>query len=185
MNMAIDLTPRYHGNGFIQVSLNPTTRVHIYVPDLPREFKRVANARIHDHAFEFVSTVLVGYLRHTKYSVRPGVKGDHGFWMVDKEAQGEPLTKVGYCDCTMKKHSGIMAGGSYKFGGPLNFHDTWADEFTVTVMSKVGHTYLYSPKIVGLHDPVKLDDAFSDQPPVEMMNEYMRKALALVANKYD
>lgn len=176
----IDLvdTARFHGNGFIQVVLNPVTRMHIYDPDF--EFKRVKNARIHDHAFDFTSQVLVGELLNERYDVwAPGA--GHGLYKVDKQQEGEPLVRI--CGCGMDHvfTDVIKAGYSYKHSGPRNFHDTLAHEFTVTVMTKTGYHPDYSPRIVALDDAPEPDDAFGTQPLPNQMRASIQKAFRMLA----
>jgi hypothetical protein len=56
--------PFLHGNGFMIVKLSDTERLHVWHPSLPSQ--KVATP-IHDHTFDFRSTVLRGVLAHTAF----------------------------------------------------------------------------------------------------------------------
>lgn len=62
------VSPRVHGNGFIQVDLwGPGSRLNVWGhPDIPRQ--RVSTA-IHDHRFGFVSTCIRGQIVNFTYEV--------------------------------------------------------------------------------------------------------------------
>ncbi len=62
-------SPRVHANGFLQIDITPTVRLHVWGdPRIPRQHVQTP---IHDHAFSFTSRVLVGTLNHRTFSVRP------------------------------------------------------------------------------------------------------------------
>lgn len=167
---------RFHGNGFIQVPLNDLTRMHIFDPDF--EWDRVENARIHDHRFWFTSKVLVGRIFHRTYNIERLEGGDHGLYTVDSSQEGEPLIRVASCDVYENLTQVISEGDSYKFGGSSNFHDTFAEEFTVTIMTKTAFEPKrseYDPWVVALGDE-KPDNAFDNQPRPCHMRESVQKA---------
>lgn len=57
--------PRVHGNGFIQLDLDKTHRLHIWGdPRIPRQ---TVATHIHDHVFSFFSDILVGRLLQVRY----------------------------------------------------------------------------------------------------------------------
>ena len=62
-------SPRVHANGFIQVDITPSVRLHVWGDDrIPRQ--RVPTP-IHDHAFQFTSRVLLGALTQRTYVLHP------------------------------------------------------------------------------------------------------------------
>jgi hypothetical protein len=68
-SITLDHKPRVHGNGFIQLDLSPSSRLHIWGhPDIPRQ--DVATA-VHDHRFGFRSRVLLGRMGNRRYLSRP------------------------------------------------------------------------------------------------------------------
>lgn len=172
---------RYHGNGFIQVVLNPVTRMHIYSPDFNPWL--VENARVHDHSFYFVSQVLTGFLIHSTFSVEagPGVKDAvHGLYHVDKKQENEPLVRLTSCSSKHIRNRIIHAGESYEFGGPGRFHDTWAEVPTVSIMTKIATEREHTPRVVSLFDE-EPDDAFSRQPEYEHMADEVHRILSMVS----
>jgi len=174
---------RFHGNGFIQVPLNKVTRMHIYDPDF--KFKRVENARIHDHQFTFESTILVGRLFHTVYDVRRQTEDEepHGLYMVDEDAEDGPLVKIDMCGLYNEKTEVYSEGQNYRFGGAQSFHDSWSEEFTITVMTKVAfepRRSEYYPWVVALNDEVP-DNAFGSQPSIKRMRPVIQKAFRMLA----
>lgn len=58
-------SPRFHGNGMIQLPLSEKTRLHVYHPAMP---PKVQNAQIHDHCWPMWSRVLHGRLSQRMYS---------------------------------------------------------------------------------------------------------------------
>ena len=57
--------PRVHGNGFIQLDLTKTTRLHVFGD--PRIARQKTRTPIHDHVFSFESRVIVGRLINIVY----------------------------------------------------------------------------------------------------------------------
>lgn len=64
--------PRIHGNGFIQVDLDPHRRLHIWDVRLPRQER---DSSIHDHAFSFQSECKMGTLVNVPMRVYRDVPG--------------------------------------------------------------------------------------------------------------
>jgi len=169
---------RYHGNGFIQVVLNPVTRMHIYSPHFLEDFPRVDNARIHDHKFTFTSQILLGRLINRTYNVwAPG--GPHGYYRVDETQKDEPLVRI--CDCGLVDRSieVYSAGESYDFGGPRNFHDAFAEELTVTVMTKTKVDLDHQARVVSIND-VTPDNAFGSQPDYNDMRREVQRVMRIL-----
>jgi len=57
----------YFGLGFIQIVLNKYERIHFYTDELP-----TTNEDIHNHRYNFTSTILKGQFRNDKYKLIPG-----------------------------------------------------------------------------------------------------------------
>jgi phosphoribosyl-ATP pyrophosphohydrolase len=53
--------PQWFGLGFIQMKLNETDRLHFWHPDLSPD---VSEEEVHDHRYDFTSTVLKGEVTH-------------------------------------------------------------------------------------------------------------------------
>ncbi len=160
---------RFHGNGFIQVMLNSTTRLHIWSPKFPAI--RVDNARIHDHRFWFRSKVLLGELHHKTYSVRQdNLSGDHGLYRTDSHSKVVPLKKIGRCDVVQSSLDIYRVGDEYKFGGPGRYHTTDATRLTVTIMTKFRTDSTYFAHVVALRDE-EPDQAFDNQPDQNLIKD--------------
>lgn len=62
----MEYRPRVHGNGFIQLDLTPTKRLHIWGhPDIP---KQVSSTQVHNHQFDFTSRVITGKMINRMYT---------------------------------------------------------------------------------------------------------------------
>ncbi len=57
----------YFGLGFIQIVLNKYERIHFYTDELP-----TTNEDIHNHRYNFTSTILKGKFRNDKYKLISG-----------------------------------------------------------------------------------------------------------------
>jgi hypothetical protein len=74
LRVAQVVRPRVHGNGFIQIDLSTSTRLHIWGhPDIPQQ--KVATP-VHDHTFGFRSRILVGRLINVLYDVEVDADGE-------------------------------------------------------------------------------------------------------------
>ena len=169
---------RFHGNGFIQVYLNAHTRLHVWSPELPAT--RVQNARIHDHRFWFCSKVLLGTLYHQEWEVYLDGTGEHGLYQTAEHSKAAPLERIGKCSISERALKIYMRGDEYYFGGPDKFHDSWANELTVTVMTKFSTAPGYNPRIVALGGDSP-DHAFDNQPDHAELNKELRRVARIVA----
>src|SRR5271168_5571627 len=52
--------PYWFGLGFIQLKLSDTERMHFWLPEIPHPERE----EIHNHRYDFTSTVLAGHLMH-------------------------------------------------------------------------------------------------------------------------
>ncbi len=168
--MSGPLVPRFHGNGFIQVYLNSLTRLHIWSPEFPQT--RVQNARIHSHRFAFRSKVLLGCLHDDQYEVRhcpnTGADGDlydipEASSNVDKSAPLRFLEPVTLRRTELRLYP---AGMEYvEDGYETSFHDSYADQLTVTVMTKIGNAPPGTwARVVCKDIGIPPDHAFENQP---------------------
>lgn len=132
--------PRVHGNGFVQLDLTPTMRLHIWGDQ--RIPQQATPSPIHNHRFGFVSYVLVGALRNMVYRPVPLMLGESGAVIFD-EYTPEPrdgedtvlrATGNGY---VLDTDSDVLvrAGESYTLG-PGKIHDSQPEGLTVTVIVK-------------------------------------------------
>lgn len=70
----LDLDYLWKNKEMVHLKLNPTQRVHFYSHNL---VKTTQNEEIHDHRYDFVSTILKGYFEQTIYDVRENEKGNY------------------------------------------------------------------------------------------------------------
>ena len=104
--------------------------------------------------------------------------GEHGLYRVDAET--DKLRRTGSCRLHCFGTDIIKAGESYEFGGPLEFHDTFAEELTVTVMTKTLEIDGYEPQVICLNDDSNPHDAFGDQPTQALMRSEFERAMRLL-----
>lgn len=89
MNLDIDYLKKnakmihWFGLGFIQVKLNDFERLHFYTDKLP---KTTTEEEIHNHRYNFVSTILKGALWHDIYEVRviEGFTTLNQYWLTEE-----------------------------------------------------------------------------------------------------
>ncbi len=65
-------TPQWFGLGFIQLKVSDRERYHFWHPELPPE---VQHEEVHNHRYDFTSTVLRGTLRNEIYSFTVDTQG--------------------------------------------------------------------------------------------------------------
>lgn len=136
--------PRVHGNGFLQLDVTKFERLHVWGhPDLPRQ---VVDTGIHNHRFDFRSTVLVGRVFNVTYDVDD----------LDNVTSFDTAARVTHIahiprvrdgeDTILEPHHGVIVGarpharlvqqGScYFMSGPA-FHETVSDRPSATLMEK-------------------------------------------------
>ena len=66
--------PQWFGLGFVQLKLDATRRLHFWDPTLAT---LVNEKELHDHRYDFTSTVLAGRLDHIVYEFSEHPDGDH------------------------------------------------------------------------------------------------------------
>lgn len=136
------IRPRVHGNGFIQVDLTDTTRLHVWGDKrIPRQN---VYTPIHDHVFGFKSTLIVGRLFNVVYGYSSHQFGDYAVW--------EP--KVTHRENTILERTNKRvrvfpirtdlveqntANRNYEMD-PFIFHESFVTEPTVTIIQKWGVT---------------------------------------------
>lgn len=139
-NMGVE--PRVHGNGFLQLDLDAHQRLHVWGhPALPRQD---VNTAIHDHRFGFVSKVLAGRLvnaRYYTYSLDDDPELDvpptHSVFIpVPREGEDTELRPTGkQVVAHVYSIRFINRGDSYEML-PGEYHETFSEQLTVTLMAK-------------------------------------------------
>lgn len=132
--------PRVHPNGFIQLDLTETRRLHVWHPRLP--YRQTTYHSVHDHVFGFVSHCYSGRLGHVQYTVVPAARGTHILWQAKQVGPEESVLKARSdrrFSLFQLLTTVVQPGQSYGFG-PFDYHETLANEPTLTVIDKHGPT---------------------------------------------
>lgn len=143
--------PRVHGNGFIQLDLTDTQRLHIWGdPRIPRQR---TPTMIHDHVFDFMSRAVVGRLINVTYDYVEMEYGDYRVYTPSiREGEDTVLkptgTYVNLYASSVDMISGNSASDRYDMHRGV-FHETIApDGPAATVISKAGKTQAQGAKDV-------------------------------------
>lgn len=140
------INPRVHGNGFIQLDVDPKTRLHFWGdPRIPRQ--RV-DSGWHDHSFDLFSCVLKGRLTHITYKVHGDqLRGQfYGYRAVEQPGtQNTELKRIVHSDDVTPAKFDLVVDETFqiKEGETYGFqhgkvHYSSASEPTITLMKKFG-----------------------------------------------
>lgn len=102
-------SPRFHGNGFIQLPIGPNLRLHIWHNDWGPWADH--NATIHDHNYDMSSRVLVGELEHHTYKTAAN-KGRYDAYKVQDKKLVQTDAGVNLRDNGTYR---LMAGSRYTY----------------------------------------------------------------------
>lgn len=126
---------RVHGNGFVQIDMIDGSRVHCWGhPDIPRQRE---SSQIHDHSFDFTSTILAGSLVNVIYWAYSAPDADKWdvYRPVTRDRQDTVLERVETCTVVVDTITLYRPGEIYAmWAGEL--HETFANQPTVTHMTK-------------------------------------------------
>ncbi len=122
--------PRVHGNGFIQLDLTPRTRLHIWGD--PRIPKQKVATPIHDHVFEFKSTILFGRLVNVMYDIVPHLHGNFTVYTPEVRDREDTVLR----DTMQSVHAIQTRVEMVQWGGtvatyrirPFEFHESFAPD---------------------------------------------------------
>lgn len=134
--------PYWFGLGFIQLKLSDTERMHFWCPEIPRPERE----EIHNHRYDFHSTVLAGELWHEVYHLDATVDPSADIKIVDsceweifetncsptKEGTVETVTP---CIVTRVGAFRLHAGSYYEFPHE-SFHTTELTTFAITHLTR-------------------------------------------------
>lgn len=140
---------RVHGNGFIQMDLALGRRLHVWGhPDIPRQ--RVATP-IHDHAFGFASTILVGRIVDVRYDLElTSFDWDHSVFS-PRVRVGEDtiLEDTGTCGRLEIREAACYDVGTV-YGCPIgDLHETFTSGPAATVITKLDRAPVnYRPSVL-------------------------------------
>lgn len=138
------LTPRVHGNGFIQLNLSSDTRLHIWGhPDIPRQ---LVPTPIHDHAFSFQSSVIIGVLTNKTYFLEEHSSGEYIVYRaVCRDNEDTVLESMRIPTSVVLQHKQVLRPDNPRYYrmSAYEFHETETFVPTATVMRK---SYPVGPK---------------------------------------
>lgn len=129
-----------HGNGFIQVDIG-VAKLHVWTWHL--KLGQKVHTPIHDHRFDFESTVITGILDHVTYKVTPDFEGGD-YWryqVVAREGENTDLVPAGNMlyRVRLNDEQFIYTGGSYEFKHGLFHNSVSLQPLTATVMVKTAN----------------------------------------------
>lgn len=182
MRLLREHTPRFHGNGFIQLPLPSGRRMHVWDPEMvpiPHH-----NATIHNHVWDLQSRILHGTLVHRTLEVVRTAKQycTHDIYIAKHDPDRESLEKYhdGWAMVRSVGEYQMVAGSVYVFPAG-QFHETEHDGITVTVIEKrtPEESIINGPLVVcplGESPVDAFDPAF--QPPQEAMWRLVDRAVS-------
>lgn len=179
--------PYWFGLGFIQLKLSDTERMHFWVPDCPHPERE----EIHNHRYDFTSTVLAGTLKHDVYHLDATVDPSADVKIIDGceyeifETDCSPtkegtVEKVSPCIITRMGEFDLAKGSVYTFSHE-SFHTTEGTKFAVTHLTRV------LPKPIEFASVIKKRGAattcpFKDKLPLERCWSLVEYAVQLATN---
>jgi len=182
---ALPKGPRLHPNGFIQLDLTDTVRLHVW-PDKSVELpKPKVLTVIHDHTFDFVSTVVVGQLTNLIYEFEESPSGPWHLYSVKPYAVVKHWVPMMLLDnrryaSLVVDASIIHRGESYEFQA-FKFHETLWDAFTVTAVKISNpHPNLYARVACDVRETPDNEFRRDDADPKILWN-LIKKACTLAA----
>lgn len=140
---------RVHGNGFIQIDLEPGLRFHVWDESIPRQ---AIPTPIHDHRFSFISRILMGELINISYQAIPTPTepelSKQGKWYLkpvvyrlyapmrggNEDTKLVPADEVDYF-MEVQSRDSYLEGQEYSFKA-RDFHETQHKGLTATLMRK-------------------------------------------------
>jgi hypothetical protein len=117
----ITTKPYYFGLGFIQLKINHQERIHFWHPSLTHTSDE---EEIHDHRYNFKSTILRGKLNNEIFSYKSNPNGIYSLMEVscNKEKEGDPKF-ISNVDINLISSFDVIEGQSYYLGSDA-FHKT-------------------------------------------------------------
>lgn len=152
---------RVHGNGFIQIDVSPSQRVHVFGhPSIPRQ--RFPTP-VHSHRFGFYSVVLRGCLVNVDWKLHNVGRPHTHVACTTHVTQGEdtrlePLDRTGWIEPTRTRT--VCERESYTVSAGA-FHESFANEPTVTHMTKTSMLDNYEPLVLCRIGAGGVDNAFN------------------------
>jgi hypothetical protein len=140
--------PRLHPNGFIQLDLDAQKKRRLHVwPDKPVQAQKTRHP-VHDHAFNFISTLLCGSLTNLRYYF---MKSEHVTTVMHRAVR----LQGGEDTILQPEESGYLGfiGGELMLPGQTYsmvkdvLHDSIPHGLTATIIEKESTQYTYGPRV--------------------------------------
>lgn len=163
----------YFGLGFIQLKLDETERMHFYIPGLE---PIVPEEDVHNHRYDFQSTILRGQLTQELWTPRLSTSGTHVIEEVTCEEGMEGTRSPGHFILEMDSSHTYREGSSYMISH-RQFHKVRpGPEGCVTLLERSG----YKKNLAQIVKPTNGESVcpFSRKIPEEELWELVRKALS-------
>jgi hypothetical protein len=154
--------PNYFGLGFIQLKLNAVERLHFYHPDV---MPILDQEEIHDHRYDFSSTVIKGALMNTLYTYESVCFAEYGLYEVSckKDDVGKEPAFLGECMIHRLADFTVETGQTYNLTRDV-FHRIEYPVPTITFLRRE-HIFKENARII------KAIDAPSVCPFSKVMDE--------------
>ncbi len=141
--------PRLHGNGFIQLDLDSTRRLHVWHPRTQRA--QSVYTPIHDHVFDMRSDVLHGGVVNVVYRAKMNPReGAYELWGCEPaEGSNTILRKMRNMRCDLEEvmRLVVVPGSRYTHEAGV-FHTTEPlHAVAVTVMTKINTLPTVQPRV--------------------------------------
>lgn len=121
---SIDNKPYYFGLGFIQLKINKSQRIHFWHPEL---IKTADDEEIHDHRYDFNSTILKGKLKNEIFTYNDNEYGNYSLKSVSCTKDSEENPKfIKNVDIKLVTSYEVLEGQEY-FLNKDSFHKTYTD----------------------------------------------------------
>lgn len=150
-------SPRYHGNGFIQLYLADDVRLHVWHP----AFRPIRNhnAMVHTHRYDVNSTVYAGRLLHRTYIIdTDSPKSEHDIRVIQLDgasgAHGTPEIETGVTAKLVERHRyEFTTGAKYTMKSPY-FHtsDAVGTDPIVTIFERSNKSKEWAKVLCGIND---------------------------------
>lgn len=135
--------PHWFGLGFVQLKLSDTERMHFWIPEIPRRERE----EIHNHRYDFDSTVLAGTLMHEVYHLDATVDPSADVRIIDgceyeifetncSPSKAGTIETVSPCIITHVGSFDLAAGSTYMLPHS-SFHTTEGTRFAITHLTRV------------------------------------------------
>ncbi len=157
-NLRGDKAPiRVHGNGFIQIDVDNRTRINVWSPLIPAQ---KVYTGIHDHRFNFVSTIWYGTLYNRVYKPiivsKPKKPVETEFQVFEAlptlRFDGDEDTKLTATDSWivggMNPSTETHVQGQAYYLPRYEFHESVVKRFAVTCMTRFSVDTIHKPRVL-------------------------------------